>query len=59
MKNKVVVQEQLERASQLAYSLEDLLRAGKAEFKYTLDSVVRIKNLIKKAEERVNLEHES
>ena len=37
MKNKTVVQEQLERASQLAYSLENLLRAGKAEYKYTLD----------------------
>ena len=59
MKNKKVVQEHLERVSQLAYSLENLLRASKADYKYTLDTIVKIKDLVKKAEERVNLEHES
>tara|TARA_B100000780_G_scaffold244348_1_gene187916 strand:+ start:1857 stop:2036 length:180 start_codon:yes stop_codon:yes gene_type:complete len=59
MKNKIVVELALERASQLAYSLENALRASKADYKYTLDSVVKLKNLIKKAEDRVRLEHES
>lgn len=59
MKNKLPVQAALERANQLAYSLENALRASKADYKYTLDTVVKIKNYIKKAEERVNLEHES
>ena len=59
MKNKLPVHAALERANQLAYSLENALRASKADYKYTLDTVVKIKNYIKKAEERVNLEHES
>ncbi len=58
MKNKQFVQDHLERASQLSYSLENLLRASKADYKYTLDAVVKIKNLIKKVEERIKLEHE-
>jgi|TARA_R110000796_G_scaffold89534_3_gene193009 hypothetical protein len=59
MKNKIPVQSALERASQLAYSLENALRASKADYKYTLDTVVKLKNLIKTAEDRVRLEHES
>lgn len=59
MKNKTVVQDHLERASQLAYSLENALRASKADYKYTLDTVVKIKDLVKKAESRVKLEYES
>jgi|TARA_R110000796_G_scaffold113480_1_gene225240 hypothetical protein len=59
MKNKIPVQNALERASQLAYSLENALRASKADYKYTLDMVTQIKNLLKKAEDRVRLEHES
>tara|TARA_Y100000992_G_C20996242_1_gene364315 strand:- start:398 stop:577 length:180 start_codon:yes stop_codon:yes gene_type:complete len=59
MKNKVPVQTALERASQLAYSLENALRANKADYNYTLEMVVKIKKLVKQAEERVNLEHES
>ena len=59
MKNKTVVQDTLERASQLSYSLENLLRASKADYAYTLETIVKIKNLIKKAESRVKLEHES
>ncbi len=59
MKNKTVVQNMLERASQLAYSLENALRAGKADYQYTLDTAVKIKNLVKQAEDRVKLEHES
>ena len=46
MKNKIPVQSALERASQLAYSLENALRASKADYKYTLDTVVKLKNLI-------------
>ena len=37
MKNKVPVQTALERASQLAYSLENTLRANKADYNYTLE----------------------
>ncbi len=59
MKNKVPVQTALERASQLAYSLENTLRANKADYNYTLEMVVKIKNLVKKAEEKVSLEYES
>ena len=44
MKNKVPVQTALERASQLAYSLENTLRANKADYNYTLEMVVKIKN---------------
>ena len=47
MKNKTVVQDTLERASQLSYSLENLLRASKADYAFTLDTVVKIKNLTK------------
>jgi len=58
MKNKIPVLTDLERASQLAYSLENALRAGKADANYALELVTKIKNLVKRAEDRVNLEHE-
>ena len=58
MSNKIPVLKALERASQLAYSLENALRAGKADVNYAIDQVHKIKNLVKTAEERVNLEHE-
>ena len=58
MRNKIPVLKALERASQLAYSLENALRAGKADASFALDVIHKIKNLVKTAEERVNLEHE-
>ena len=47
MRNKIPVLKALERASQLAYSLENALRAGKADVNYAIDQVHKIKNLVK------------
>ena len=59
MKSKRPVQENLEKASQLAYILENALRAQKADARFCLDKIVKIKEYIKMVEQRVKLEHES
>ena len=59
MKSKQRVSDQLERASNLAYTLENAVRARKADHLYVVEQTVKIKELIKAAEYLVNLEHES
>ena len=58
MKSKVHVGNLLERANNLAWSLENAVRAGKADRAYVLEQTVKIKQLIQKAEQSVNLEYE-
>ncbi len=58
MKSKVHVGNLLERASNLAWSLENAVRSGKADRAYVLEQTVKIKQLIQKAEQSVNLEYE-
>jgi len=58
MKSKVHVSNILERANNLAWSLENAVRSGKADRTYVLEQTVKIKQLIQKAEQSVNLEHE-
>ena len=59
MKSKQRVSELLERANNLAYTLENAVRARKADIAYVLEQIVKIKELIKIAEEAVNREYES
>jgi len=59
MKTKRQVSDMLERASNLTYSLENAVRARKADEQYIVEMIVKIKELVKKAEYYVNLEHES
>tara|TARA_B100000497_G_C7561813_1_gene338893 strand:+ start:683 stop:862 length:180 start_codon:yes stop_codon:yes gene_type:complete len=58
MKTKRKVQVLLERASQLTYSLENVVRARKADEKFVVEKLVIIKDLLKKVESNINLEHE-
>jgi|TARA_B100001094_G_scaffold324636_1_gene377551 hypothetical protein len=58
MKTKRKVQPLLERASQLIYSLENVVRARKADEKFVVEKLVIIKELLKKVESNINLEHE-
>ena len=59
MKSKQRVSDLLERASNLAYTLENAVRARKADHSYVVEQTVKIKELIKAAEQSINLEHES
>ena len=59
MKSKRKVQNLLERASQLSYSLETVVRDRKASEKYVIEKLSVLNGLIKTAEASVNLEHES
>jgi len=58
MKSKRQVESLLERASQLTYSLENAVRARKADQSFVVEKLVQIKELLKKAEHNVNLEYE-
>tara|TARA_R100000734_G_C3212236_1_gene26919 strand:- start:236 stop:415 length:180 start_codon:yes stop_codon:yes gene_type:complete len=58
MKSKRQVSNLLERASQLTYSLENAVRARKADESFVVEKLVQIKELLKKAEHNVNLEYE-
>lgn len=58
MKSKRQVESLLERASQLTYSLENAVRARKADQSFVVEKLVQIKELLKKAEHSVNLEYE-
>ena len=58
MKSKRQVSNLLERASQLTYSLENAVRARKADESFVVEKLVQIKELLKKAEHTVNLEYE-
>ena len=58
MKSKRQVEPLLERASQLTYSLENAVRARKADQSFVVEKLVQIKELLKKAEHNVNLEYE-
>ena len=59
MKSKQRVSELLERANNLAYTLENAVRARKADITYVLEQIVKIKELIQIAEADVNREYES
>jgi len=59
MKTKRQVGDMLERAANLTYSLENAVRARKADEQYVIEMITKIKELVKKAEYYVNLEHES
>ena len=59
MKSKRQTSELLERANNLAYSLENAVRSGKADINYVTESIVKIKNLLAKANQYVSLEYES
>ena len=59
MKSKRQVESLLERASQLTYSLENAVRARKADQSFVVEKLVQIKELLKKAEHNVNLEYEA
>jgi len=59
MKSKQRVSDLLERASNLAYTLENAVRARKADYAYVLEQTVKIKEIITAVEQSVNLEHES
>ena len=58
MKSKRQVSNLLERANQLTYSLENAVRARKADESFVVEKLVQIKELLKKAEHNVNLEYE-
>jgi len=58
MKTKRQVSNLLERANQLTYSLENAVRARKADHSFVVEKLMQIKELIKKAEQSVNLEYE-
>ena len=58
MKSKRQVSILLERANQLTYSLENAIRARKADQSFVVEKLVQIKELLKKAEYSVNLEYE-
>jgi|TARA_B100000073_G_C23508363_1_gene482662 ribosome assembly protein YihI (activator of Der GTPase) len=58
MKSKRQVSNLLERANQLTYSLENAVRARKADQSFVVEKLVQIKELLKKAEHNVNLEYE-
>ena len=58
MKTKRQVSNLLERANQLTYSLENAVRARKADQSFVVEKLVQIKELLKKAEQSVNLEYE-
>ena len=58
MKSKRQVSNLLERANQLTYSLENAVRARKADQSFVVEKLVQIKELLKKAEHSVNLEYE-
>ena len=58
MKSKRQVLNLLERANQLTYSLENAVRARKADQSFVVEKLVQIKELLKKAEHNVNLEYE-
>ena len=58
MKSKRQVSILLERANQLTYSLENAIRARKADQSFVVEKLVQIKELLKKAEHNVNLEYE-
>ena len=49
MKSKRQVESLLERASQLTYSLENAVRARKADQSFVVEKLVQIKELLKKA----------
>ena len=59
MKSKQRVSDLLERASNVAFSLENAVRARKADHTYVVEQTEKLRELIKAVEQSVNLEHES